>query len=78
MVARVTRLDEFSPLGGLFTWDNFDENYRRAQSLGLIFLPREKSYIGFDKKIGWATLWAIFSQTHLVTLTVARIYRQTM
>jgi hypothetical protein len=29
-----------------------------------------KSYacINFDKKVGWATLWAIFSQTHPVTL----------
>jgi hypothetical protein len=24
--------------------------------------------INFDQKTGWATFWAIFSQTHLVTL----------
>jgi hypothetical protein len=25
-------------------------------------------FINFDQKTGWATLWVIFSQTHLVTL----------
>jgi hypothetical protein len=25
--------------------------------------------IGFDKKMDWATFWAIFSQTHLAALS---------
>jgi hypothetical protein len=32
------------------------------------FLPRLKLCINFDKKVGCTTFWAIFSQTHLVTL----------
>jgi hypothetical protein len=37
-----------------------------AHILKLLF-PWLKLFINFDKK-GWATFWAFFSQTHLVTL----------
>jgi hypothetical protein len=38
-----------------------------AHFVGLIF-PRGRICIEFDKKTGWATCWALFSQTHLVAL----------
>jgi hypothetical protein len=34
-----------------------------------IFGP-QKSYVLSMKVMGWATFWAIFSQTHLVTLAL--------
>jgi hypothetical protein len=37
-----------------------------SQLFGLLF--HKKTCINFYKKIGWATFWAIFSQTRLVTL----------
>jgi hypothetical protein len=33
-----------------------------------IFILSKKLCIDFDKKMAWAKVWAIFSQTHLVTL----------
>jgi hypothetical protein len=30
-----------------------------------------KDYVLYCQKMGWATFWAIFSQTHLVTLLVS-------
>jgi hypothetical protein len=42
-----------------------------AQMFGLL-IPWYKMGINFDKIICWATFWAIFSKTHLVTLVVAR------
>jgi hypothetical protein len=32
------------------------------------FWPRQKLCIAFGKEWGWTTFWAIFLQTHLVTL----------
>jgi hypothetical protein len=32
------------------------------------FLPLKKLCINFVQKMGWATFWAIFSQSHLGTL----------
>jgi hypothetical protein len=32
------------------------------------FIPWLSLSINLDKKVGWATFWKIFSQTHLVTL----------
>jgi hypothetical protein len=37
-----------------------------AQILGQLFVSKQVMY--FLGKTGWATLWAIFSQTRLVTL----------
>jgi hypothetical protein len=33
-----------------------------------VFFPQKMSRINFDKKMVWATFWAIISQSHLVTL----------
>jgi hypothetical protein len=30
---------------------------------------QQSLYLNFDKRNGWASFWAIFSQTNLVTLT---------
>jgi hypothetical protein len=38
-----------------------------AQIFGLLFPSRPVMYL-FWQKMGWATFWAIFSQTDLVTL----------
>jgi hypothetical protein len=32
------------------------------------YFSHGKSYVVFSQKMDWATLWAIFSQTHPVTL----------
>jgi hypothetical protein len=42
--------------------------YRSITKIWATFFTREKLCITFDKKWAWATFWAIFSQTHLVTL----------
>jgi hypothetical protein len=45
----------------------FFENYRRSTNLWCYFLTK-KIRINLDKIRVLATVWAIFSQTHLVTL----------
>jgi hypothetical protein len=40
----------------------------KITEVALIFFPRQKFRINFDPKMDWATFWAIFSPTHLVTL----------
>jgi hypothetical protein len=45
----------------------FYTNYKSRQKFGASF-KKYSSCINFDRKIGWATFWVIFSQTHLVTL----------
>jgi hypothetical protein len=47
-------------------WQVFD-NYRSSQKFSAKFSPK-KWRNNFDGKNGLATFWAIFSQTHLVTL----------
>jgi hypothetical protein len=32
------------------------------------FVSEYRLCLSFEKKLGWATFWAIFSQTHLITL----------
>jgi hypothetical protein len=41
--------------------------FRRSAIFGYLF-PWYKLCINFDKKTAWAKFWAIFSETHLVTL----------
>jgi hypothetical protein len=41
-----------------------------AQTFGPTFFLRYKICINFDESKGWATFWAIFLQTHLVTLVL--------
>jgi hypothetical protein len=64
---RATRLGEFSHIGRLFTLDSVLKITKVAQFWGILF-PRYQLCINFEQKMGWATFWAIFSQTHLVTL----------
>jgi hypothetical protein len=69
-MARVTRLGDFSPIGQLFTLGCLLNITEVALSLGNFF-SRGNTYA----LIGWATFWAIFSQTHLVTLLMAELWR---
>jgi hypothetical protein len=60
-------LGKFAPIGrllslGIFLIIKGDPNFWFSISAD------EKLSIHFDKIVGWATLWAIFLQTHLVTL----------
>jgi hypothetical protein len=41
---------------------------RKRPSFRYVFLPQKSPSANFDKIAGWATLWAIFSQTQLVAL----------
>jgi hypothetical protein len=47
----------------LFTLGVFNKIIEAALIFGLLF-----STVKNRQKMGWATLWAFFSQTHLVTL----------
>jgi hypothetical protein len=44
------------------------ESYRSVPDFFGYFIPRLSSCINFAKKMGWATFWAIFSQTHLAAV----------
>jgi hypothetical protein len=57
---RVTRLAEFSHIGSVFTLGSF-------KIFGLYFF-HGNSYAQILTELSWATFWAIFSQTYLVTL----------
>jgi hypothetical protein len=61
---RVTRLGESSLIRRLFTLGTLMENTVVAQKFDYFF---QGSTLVLAKN-GWATFWAIFSQTHLVTL----------
>jgi hypothetical protein len=52
----------------LLTLASFFENAQVALNLGLLFSTAQVAY-QFWQSRGWATFWAIFSQTHLVTLS---------
>jgi hypothetical protein len=67
---RVTRLVEFSLIGRLFSLISYFENGRSSPNLCATFLHGERSASILTKHV-WATFWAIFSQTHLVTLPQA-------
>jgi hypothetical protein len=47
----------------------FFENYKSSPHFGATFF-RGYGYLSIITKMGWATFWAIFSQTHLVTLLI--------
>jgi hypothetical protein len=61
-------LGEFSPIGRLFTLASIYKNLRRSPNVFANFFNSVNSCINVYEKMGWATFWAIFSQTHLVTL----------
>jgi hypothetical protein len=58
--SRVTRLGEFSPVRRLFILGIFLKITKVAHIFGLPFLT--------VKEMCWAMFWAIFSQTHMLTL----------
>jgi hypothetical protein len=64
--ASVTGLGDFSPIRRLLTMRCGLKITEIAQILGLLF----QCYQTKMRKNGWATFWATFSQTHLVTLVV--------
>jgi hypothetical protein len=63
----VTRFGEFSPVGLSFTRAVFWKIREVANIFGLLFSSAKFMHLVFTKR-GWDTFWAIFSQTHLVTL----------
>jgi hypothetical protein len=64
---RVTRLATFSSIGQFFTFGSYFEIFTKPPNAGLLF-SHGKSYALILTKMDWAISWAIFSQTHLVTL----------
>jgi hypothetical protein len=56
-------------LGDCLLWAFF-KNTEEAHILGLLFHHRKSEVLILTQKIGWATFWVIFSQTHPVTLKV--------
>jgi hypothetical protein len=64
---RVTRLGEFSPIGWLFTLVVLINPSSRPKFWTTFVMYK------FWQKMGLATAWAIFSQTHLVTLISYRL-----
>jgi hypothetical protein len=50
----------------LFFDSFFSKNAEEVQLFGLLFSAEKVMYVGinFDKKMGWDTFWAFFSQTH--------------
>jgi hypothetical protein len=69
---RVTRLSDFSPIRQLFTSARFFKLQYKPKNLGSSFAGVKLS-INFDKKTGWATFWAMFANTHLVTLHATHV-----
>jgi hypothetical protein len=70
VLARVTRLGEFSPNGLLVTFESFWLIIEVAHILEPL-VSTVKVMHSFCPKMGWPTFWAIFSQTRLVTLVLA-------
>jgi hypothetical protein len=63
----VTRLGESSPIGWLFALISFMKMTEVERIFGYFLSKVQVMYCNWQKK-GWTTLWAIFSQTHLVAL----------
>jgi hypothetical protein len=49
----------------------FLKNGKSSQRLMRTLFPRKNNVQLLTKKPGWATFWATFSETHLVTLKAA-------
>jgi hypothetical protein len=64
----VTRLGEFSPLGQLISLGRFF-NIEVALFCEDFFHGNRYALM-LTQRMGWATFWAIFWRTHLVTLIV--------
>jgi hypothetical protein len=68
MLGRVAGLGAFSPIGQSFYSGQFFVNYRSRPNFEGTFFHSEI----LQTKNGWSTFWAIFTQTHLVTLMLHR------
>jgi hypothetical protein len=60
----------FRPLGKCLLWAGFSKITEVANIFWLLF-PR---YALSLTKMGWATFWATFSQTHLVTVAPKNLF----
>jgi hypothetical protein len=72
--SRVTRLGEFSPFAQLLSLGSFLKITVGSIPYTLIFgqlSSTGKKLCTEIGKLGWATVWAIFSQTHLVTVAAS-------
>jgi hypothetical protein len=65
-------LGEFSiAILRLFSWlGSFLKIAKAAKSLDFLFHGKSHVCTYLVERMGWATFWAIFSQTHLVTLPI--------
>jgi hypothetical protein len=64
----VTRLGEFSHIGPLFAFGCFKKITKVAQIFVPLYSTVKVTYALILTKIGWADLFANFSQIHLVAL----------
>jgi hypothetical protein len=64
---RGTRFGEFSPVGRLFHLVNLIFISEKSYISGLLF-SLGNIFEVFFTKMDWAKFWAIFEQTHLVTV----------
>jgi hypothetical protein len=62
---RVTILGEFSPIGRLFTLDNFCKIDRSFENNWAMYFFHSKSYVLIFTKTDWATFVATFSKSLL-------------
>jgi hypothetical protein len=66
---RVTRLGDFLHMGGCFFFGPISENHRTSPDFWAAY-SYGKSNVLILTKIGRATFWTIFSQTHVFTLYI--------
>jgi hypothetical protein len=72
--SRVTRLGDFWAIfGRLFTFGSFLKYKSSPKFYATFILSIE--YVLILTKMGWAKIWAKFSQTHLVTLSSGKVTR---
>jgi hypothetical protein len=57
----------FRPLGDCFLWVFF-EIFLKKHIFWATDQHEKKLCFDYDKNCAWATLWAVYKQTHLVTL----------
>jgi hypothetical protein len=74
---RVTSLGEFSLIGRLFSLRTFFKTAEVVLIFELLF-STVKIIVILTKKMGWATFWSIFSQTHLVTCNGEKVQLSTV
>jgi hypothetical protein len=63
-----TRLGEFSPIGRVFALSNILKNCRNGPNFGATFSTEIPTPRSIWSKMGKEVFWAIFSNTHLVSL----------